>query len=283
MFYLNLYPMNSKSILILVLFLFWGAGSWHWYTCKVKGLCGGNQAKVVEADPEPVVEEEITITPSGPLTFNWSNAQANLGVDFTKLAEELSNGLEGDRVLEITGLYHPDETNESNYENMGWARAHEVKALLTDHLDTSRVVLAAGIMESAPTGTNSFEAVRFNFPIRNKFVKEYDGKVLIYFPFNSTEEQLDPSITQYLEDLVTRVKTDNLNLSITGHTDDIGNAAANYNLGLARANSIQQVLVDLGLNQDHITTTSAGEDQPMATNATAEGRKMNRRIELTIN
>jgi len=267
----------------MVLFLFWGAGSWHWYTCKVKGLCGSNQAQVVQTDPDPVVEEAVTITPSGPLTFNWSNDEAKLGDDFAKLAEELSNGIEGDRVLEITGLYHPDETNESEYENMGWARAHEVKTLLATHLDTSRVVLAAGIMESVPGRENSFEAMRFNFPIRNKFVKEYEGKVLIYFPFNSTEEQLDPSITRYLEDLVARVKTDDLNLSITGHTDDIGNAAANYDLGLARANSIQQVLVEMGLDQDHVKTASAGEDQPMATNATAEGRKMNRRIELTIN
>lgn len=278
--------MNSKSILILVLFLLWSAGSWHWYTCKVKGLCGDSSphTELVQPHSEPTPETDITKPLlNSPLYFNWSNAQAQLGDKFVELKDRLMAGIVGDRVLEITGLYHPDEENNSSYENLGWARAHAVKNLLAEHLDTSRVVLAARSLTAQPERMEGFEAVDFSFPVRSEFVQEYNQRILIYFPFNSTEEQLDPSIISYLQDLVTRVKADQKSLSITGHTDDIGNAAANFDLGLARAKSIQDLLIKMGLEAHKIQTSSAGEDQPMASNATAEGRKKNRRIELTIN
>ena len=272
--------MNSKSILIMVLFLIWGAGSWHWYTCKVKGLCNNQETQVVTPDPEPDTQEMVTPPAvTAPLSFNWSDAQAQVGADFEDLTAKLANGIVGDRVLEITGLYHPDEENTSSYENLGWARAHTVKNLLATYLDTNKVTLAVRSLEDAPQQTNSFEAVDFSFPLRSKFVKEVGESVLIYFPFNSTEEELDPSITQYLEDLVSKAQKDGRSVSITGHTDDIGN----YDLGLARANSIKEVLVGLGMDQSEILTASKGEDQPIANNANAEGRKLNRRIELTLN
>ena len=269
----------------MVLFLLWSAGSWHWYTCKVKGLCSDSlsPAEVVPPPSEPAPVSEANSQPAAPLLFNWSSPQAQIGHNFIELKDRLIAGIVGDRVLEITGLYHPDEENRSSYENLGWARAHQVKGLLAEHLDTNRVVLAAKSLTANPEPTSGFEAVDFSFPIRSEFVQEYHQRVLIYFPFNSTEEQLDPSIINYLRDLVTQVQADQKTLSITGHTDDIGNAAANYDLGLARANSIQDLLIEMGMDANKIQTGSAGEEKPMASNATAEGRKKNRRIELTIN
>jgi OmpA-OmpF porin, OOP family len=68
---------------------------------------------------------------------------------------------------------------------------------------------------------------------------------------------------------------------ISGHTDNTGSAAANQRLSLARAESSKAYLVSKGANTDSLTTTGYGPDNPIADNASTEGRAQNRRIEFT--
>ncbi len=69
---------------------------------------------------------------------------------------------------------------------------------------------------------------------------------------------------------------------ITGHTDSIGDD--NYNLGLSqrRADSVRQYLMMNGVNGNSIVAYGAGERYPVSTNATPEGRQLNRRVEIRI-
>jgi outer membrane protein OmpA-like peptidoglycan-associated protein len=71
-------------------------------------------------------------------------------------------------------------------------------------------------------------------------------------------------------------------MAIVGHTDNLGDPVANYELSFARASSIRQALVGQGVNEDRLTVRGAGSDSPVASNATEEGRAANRRIELVI-
>jgi len=68
---------------------------------------------------------------------------------------------------------------------------------------------------------------------------------------------------------------------IIGHTDNTGDAAYNQSLSERRASSVAGALVNRGVSQ-RIITDGAGEGQPVATNATAEGRAQNRRVEIKI-
>ena len=70
---------------------------------------------------------------------------------------------------------------------------------------------------------------------------------------------------------------------IVGHTDSFGDAAINKELSLQRAETVGRMLVDsFGVQPDRIATEGFGEEQPIASNATIEGRRANRRVEVYI-
>lgn len=71
-------------------------------------------------------------------------------------------------------------------------------------------------------------------------------------------------------------------LVIEGHTDDIGDEATNLALSRAGAQLAAQWLVEQGIPADRITTTGAGETEPIADNGTPQGRQANRRLEVSI-
>lgn len=70
---------------------------------------------------------------------------------------------------------------------------------------------------------------------------------------------------------------------MAGHTDSVGSAEANQLLSQNRAQSVASHLVEqAGIPASKITTAAYGEDAPIASNDTAEGRARNRRVELSI-
>jgi OOP family OmpA-OmpF porin len=73
-----------------------------------------------------------------------------------------------------------------------------------------------------------------------------------------------------------------LRISIAGHTDDSGRPMANLELSARRAVAVKTFLVGQGIAAARIETIGYGADNPIADNDTDEGRKRNRRIELTL-
>jgi outer membrane protein OmpA-like peptidoglycan-associated protein len=73
-----------------------------------------------------------------------------------------------------------------------------------------------------------------------------------------------------------------LNLRIEGHTDSTGSAERNLSLSEARAQSVFDFLVEAGLAESRIKIAGYGEERPIADNATAAGRRQNRRVEIII-
>lgn len=71
-------------------------------------------------------------------------------------------------------------------------------------------------------------------------------------------------------------------LKITGHTDNTASHAYNKELSERRANAVHDYLVSLGVSDDKLDTFGASFDEPIATNATEQGRFRNRRIEFTL-
>lgn len=71
-------------------------------------------------------------------------------------------------------------------------------------------------------------------------------------------------------------------VDIVGHTDSVGSDAYNQSLSERRAESTADYLASKGIPRNVITTSGMGESQPVATNETAEGRQLNRRVEITI-
>lgn len=73
-----------------------------------------------------------------------------------------------------------------------------------------------------------------------------------------------------------------VNVEVAGYTDSTGNAAFNKSLSQLRAAKVKAYLASKGVNAEHMTAVGHGQESPIADNATAAGRKANRRVELHV-
>ena len=88
-------------------------------------------------------------------------------------------------------------------------------------------------------------------------------------------------------DLLTNLKEfieqNNYEVTIVGHTDSVGSNQYNFDLSRRRAESVKAKLLEFGLAEERIVGIEAmGEEQPIATNETNEGRAQNRRVEFKL-
>jgi len=88
---------------------------------------------------------------------------------------------------------------------------------------------------------------------------------------------------QQLNNVLTFLKENpTLRLEISGHTDNVGGLAYNIRLSEARAKAVVTYLVENGIEQSRLTYKGYGPHQPVASNKTADGRALNRRVEFKI-
>jgi len=71
-------------------------------------------------------------------------------------------------------------------------------------------------------------------------------------------------------------------VTVTGHTDSVGNDAANLTLSKRRAEAVAGYLKAHGLNAQTVSVSGRGSADPVASNATAEGRASNRRVDISL-
>lgn len=75
----------------------------------------------------------------------------------------------------------------------------------------------------------------------------------------------------------------NATIEIEGHTDSTGSSDTNIRLSEQRAQAVQRELLRAGVDPTRVVTRGLGASQPVASNATVEGRQQNRRVEVVIN
>jgi len=101
------------------------------------------------------------------------------------------------------------------------------------------------------------------------------------FAFDSAN--LSPAAQDLLrEDVAELIEDTALKIRIEGYTDSIGSEAYNLSLSEKRANSVKGYLVGEGIAADRILTIGFGEQYPVTSNETEEGRAKNRRAEIKI-
>jgi len=77
-------------------------------------------------------------------------------------------------------------------------------------------------------------------------------------------------------------KYDKTIIEVAGHTDNVGAADYNKQLSQRRATAVADYLVSRGVAAARIMTAAGGEDHPIASNTTEQGRAANRRVEVTL-
>ncbi len=74
----------------------------------------------------------------------------------------------------------------------------------------------------------------------------------------------------------------NVKIKVGGYTDNTGDASANLKLSSDRAASVKSALIGLGVEEDRLESEGYGDQHPVATNETEEGRNKNRRIAVSV-
>ena len=101
--------------------------------------------------------------------------------------------------------------------------------------------------------------------------------------FETGETQLREEGMASLVEVVDLLQSEpDKNIRIEGHTDSTGEAATNLEISERRANAVFDALVSLGVDAERVTAAGMGEDFPIASNETEEGRRQNRRVDVIL-
>lgn len=99
--------------------------------------------------------------------------------------------------------------------------------------------------------------------------------------FDTGKATIKPESEPLLDEVATLLKDDaSLELTIEGHTDNVGQKPANLELSKRRAAAVKAALVARGIVDARLATQGYGDTKPVADNSTEDGRAKNRRVEL---
>jgi outer membrane protein OmpA-like peptidoglycan-associated protein len=196
----------------------------------------------------------------------------------------------------ITGYATSDETNSTTFENLGLARANEVKNyFISEGLSEKQFTTKGEIIDkwkmSADTllgpSNYTFETIDSTSTSTDEWTALKDkinaDPLVLHFNTNQSRETLTSLEKQKVADIVkyTENVKDAIVLAV-GHSDNVGNRDSNIVLGQKRAEFSKKYLSKNGIDPTRIETQSKGPDEPIGDNNTSEGKASNRRTVITI-
>lgn len=249
-----------------------------WWSCNRD--CCNDAANGAASGISAVDTSSAAVKDFGPLLYKYNSGDAITNEKWPAMKDEILGKLQENQFLEITGLYRSDEQNNTSFPDLGIARADAARQALG--LDSTRVKLLSRLIDGESDKTNPFESCEFNYRIVSDNIIETEDKTVIRFPFNSTNKLNSKEVEDYLDNVAKRVIASGEKITLSGHTDNVGDDESNLKLGQRRADIVKNYLVSKGVNIAAITASSSGESQPIADNNTDAGRQENRRTELQI-
>ena len=144
-------------------------------------------------------------------------------------------------------------------------------AIIGRQMDKKAAELAAleNVQVETVEDVNGLEAIKVTF----------DSGILFDFNKSSLKAEAKEQLDKFAAEMSDMTET---GITVCGHTDNVGSEAANKRISLQRAESVGNYLTQKGIAKDRIVTNGLGFDEPVADNATEEGRAQNRRVEIFI-
>jgi OOP family OmpA-OmpF porin len=290
-----------RALLVFLLFVAYALAVRWYYVCEMKGLCGGVEPEQV-AEPQDLRLKSLRLSSGDTLllsgyeqfAFNTGQVQPRLNDNNSAFLDSVAAIIKAvpGRKLTITGKYAPQEEGKPYgfFENYGTARADALRRLLTlrgidealislDHESSRDSLLREPAVfelfyDAAAGVPEGYEKVQFSFT--NMTFSDAN------FAFGSAEFKPGSAFIAYADSVKTYLQLNpQRQLTIVGHTDNVGSDKFNEGLGLRRAKSAKVYFKELGVESD-ILTQSEGKRKPVATNDTSEGRQKNRRVNFII-
>ncbi len=233
--------------------------------------------------------------------FNFNTSSANYLEPLANSLTEATTSLKSyltenpDKAITITGFYKENETNSSAWPNLGLARANTVKNYLVSlGIPSSQTTIKGALKEAMVASTDNIYYGPLDYSIATKeetsaedlkalHDKIVANPIVLYFNTGEATINLTPAQRQKIADIGLYLdKAPNAMCDVVGHTDNTGNRINNITLGQERADFAKSYLVRNGIPAAKIISESKGPDEPIADNATAEGRSKNRRTVITL-
>lgn len=200
-----------------------------------------------------------------------------------------------DRSLRISGHYQEAETYNGILPNLGMARANDIKQLL-DSMGVAggQIVFDAkmdkdlGFDENKLYGGLSYEFfptpaaedTRNLDAIRKRLQA---NPIILYFQRNDASLQLTAAQRKDFADIIYYLdRTPNGKVVSSGHSSTTGQKKHNQRLSRKRAEFVRDYISKNGIGVQKIEANGYGQSQPIGDNNTEEGRKQNRRVEVTL-
>lgn len=269
----------------VVFFLWIIFARWH-YVCQIKGLCGLETSLVMEEQAAIEVEDDkIKLKEKDQFVYQEKEILPELSQENDDLIASLSEMMKKDKNknLIIQGAFTSNERDVKPgfFENLGLARADAVrKRFIEQGIGEERISLDFTEDEDALSNPIRFEttedikAAEYTFSNMSFSDISFASESAVFNPNRQFNVYAD-SLKTYLS-----LNSDK-SLVIIGHTDDRGEEELNYKLGRRRAHSVRYYLEQRGI-PGPIEIDSKGEMTPIAGNDTPEGRRKNRRVQITI-
>lgn len=186
----------------------------------------------------------------------------------------------------------PDPNNMQNRTMTGALTGAAVGGVVGAATGNRRTALAGAVVGGAAGALIGQQLDRQAEELRRQLGNNVDirntgEELILTLPqdllFAVDSANLRPDLQQDLRVIATNlVNYPRSDVIVVGHTDNTGAAAYNQSLSERRAQSVAQVLRSQGVASNRIQTIGRGLTQPIASNATPEGRRQNRRVEISI-
>jgi hypothetical protein len=139
------------------------------------------------------------------------------------------------------------------------------------------------IIADAPAGAQTAEEQERSYrrEVMEQSLQTKERFDLYGLHFDSDSATIQPDSKSLLDDIATSLKNfPDWRLRIVGHTDATADPQHNLHLSVDRALAVKAALVDRGVDPQRLDASGLGESRPITSNATPEGRALNRRVEL---
>lgn len=145
---------------------------------------------------------------------------------------------------------------------------------------------AAAVEETTPEPVAAAPAPIVYQEVKPEVKEEVDeqGRATLEVLFDFDKATIKNNYVEDIEHMVDVMKEhSDLNLTIEGHTDSVGKAAYNKNLSQRRADAVKDYMVKKGnIDAGRLNTIGYGQEKPVASNKTKDGRAKNRRVEAAV-
>lgn len=225
--------------------------------------------------------------------FVLHEAETNMNSELERLIDKTAVFLQNHptRRLVLTGCYGAEEKVRNT--RLGLERADWVKQkLLLLGIPAIQLKTRQNIKEPLHLTDNKVtKAVLFSFenmPAQDQLLEEIkanlqEQKVVLYFEPSQQRLKLTPTQKHFFEQLNSfLIAYPKQKIKITGYTDNQGGTRQNIRLGRERARFVKNFLLGEGFDDDDIVASSEGENNPVSSNETDEGRAKNRRVEIEL-